>query len=471
MYNNAERERISGEPGQDSTESYRTAFRKDYARLIHAPSFRRLQNKTQLYPGIESDFFRNRLTHSLEVSQVATTIAIKLNSEVPELERSPLDSDLVAFAGLAHDLGHPPFGHNGEHALDDLMYKYGGFEGNAQTLRILSRLEKKVIADDEPELADEHGRLGLDLTYRTLAAILKYDSEIPRQRKKPGLVKGYYQSEVKLVNEIKQRVIGNGPTVPKFKTVECQIMDIADDISYSTYDLEDSLKGGFLNPLQILEDVRSNDVVRRNVVKKVKEALVETGRSQSYANKVATDDNIIGIVYYIFEQIFPASSSIKKRDEMAKVSLSAYSASQTLGGNGYTRTEFTSDLIGTFIDGVRFEYNRRNPALSKVWLEENTLLLVETLKHLNYELVIRSPRLRLVHFRGYEVVKKIFKALSDKDGESLLPKDFQELHAKAGSKADKMRVICDFVAGMTDRYAAEFYDRLYGGNQTIFKPI
>lgn len=470
MYNSAERERISGEAGQDPTEPYRTAFRKDFARLIHAPSFRRLQNKTQLYPGIESDFFRNRLTHSLEVSQVATTIAIKLNAEVPELQASPLDTDLVAFAGLAHDLGHPPFGHNGEHALDDLMYRYGGFEGNAQTLRILARLEKKAISDSSP-FADDYRRLGLDITYRTLASILKYDTEIPHTRSTKELVKGYYGSEAKLVKEIKRRVLNGDRPPGKFKTVECQIMDIADDISYSTYDLEDSLKGGFLTPLQILDDIGSNEGVRRNVVKKVRDALVDSGLSRASANKIANDDNIIAIVYYIFEQIIPSANIAKRRDEVMKLAVSAHSASQTLGADGYARTDFTSDLIGTFISGVRCKFDKRHPALSKVWLEQKTLLLVETLKHLNFELVIRSPRLRLVHFRGYEIVKKIFEALSKEDGESLLPKDFQELHAEARDRAARMRVICDFVAGMTDRYAAEFYERLYGGNHTIFKPI
>ncbi|WP_213539197.1 dGTP triphosphohydrolase [Nitrosospira sp. NRS527] len=469
MYNAAERERISGKGGQDAKELYRTSFRKDYARLIHAPSFRRLQNKTQLYPGIESDFFRNRLTHSLEVSQIASSIAIKLNTEIAELKDSPLDTDLVAFAGLAHDLGHPPFGHNGEVALDDLMYKYGGFEGNAQTLRILARIEKKVL-DTEAKFADEDGRLGLDLTYRALAATLKYDKEIPK-RNQPGLVKGYYGSEAELVKEIKRRVLNGSHVAGKFKTVECQIMDIADDISYSTYDLEDSLKGGFLSPLQILDDIHSNNTVRENVVRKVRSAMMESGFPAAHANKTVTEDNIIAIAYHIFGQIIPEHPLKNIKAEAMTICMSAHSASQTLGANGYMRTDFTSDLIGTFIQGVRFKYDKQHPALSKVWLEENTLLLVETLKHLNYELVIRSPRLRLVHFRGYEIVKKIFVALSKTDGESLLPKDFQELHSRAKSEEAKMRVICDFVAGMTDRYAAEFYERLYGGNQTIFKPI
>lgn len=129
-------------PKPDNSKS-RSPYRRDYARLIHSPSFRRLQGKTQLYPGHESDFFRNRLTHSLEVAQIAKGIALRLNFEEPFLQANPIDCDLVEFAALAHDLGHPPFGHNGERALDDCMKQWGGFEGNAQTLRILTVMEKK----------------------------------------------------------------------------------------------------------------------------------------------------------------------------------------------------------------------------------------------------------------------------------------------------------------------------------------
>jgi len=125
----------------------RSAFRRDYGRLLHSPAFRRLQGKTQLFPGHESDFFRNRLTHSLEVAQVAKGIASQINDSEPTFQKDPIDTDLVEFAALAHDLGHPPFGHNGEAALDDCMKEFGGFEGNAQTLRLLAAVEKKVLKD------------------------------------------------------------------------------------------------------------------------------------------------------------------------------------------------------------------------------------------------------------------------------------------------------------------------------------
>ena len=223
---------------------HRSDFRRDYARVLHSPAFRRLQGKTQLFPGIESDFFRNRLTHSLEVAQIAKAIASRLNYYNEYFHKNPIDLDLVEMAALAHDLGHPPFGHNGERALDDCMKKSGGFEGNAQSLRILARLEKK-------EQAPSGGQdLGLNLTHRSFAAVIKYDQSIPKERKaKDLLVKGYYDSEKDLVNKIKNSVNGNGVGNELFKTIECQIMDLADDIAYSTYDLEDALKAGFVTPI------------------------------------------------------------------------------------------------------------------------------------------------------------------------------------------------------------------------------
>lgn len=188
MYTKADKRRLAA-PQRDQYE-YRTEFRRDYARLIHAPSFRRLQNKTQLFPGWESDFFRNRLTHSIEVAQIAGGIAQILNAKEKGLKGAAqgIDIDLVQFAAAAHDLGHPPFGHNGEKALDDMMKKFGGFEGNAQTLRLLTRLEKRVMADPGAP-ADAHGRLGLNLTLRSLGAVLKYAAGDP-------LAKGYYGVQV-----------------------------------------------------------------------------------------------------------------------------------------------------------------------------------------------------------------------------------------------------------------------------------
>lgn len=253
----------------------RSPFRRDYGRLLHSPAFRRLQGKTQLFPGHESDFFRNRLTHSLEVAQVAKGIALMLNATHEEFKQFPIDLDLVEFAGLAHDLGHPPFGHNGEKALDDCMKEFGGFEGNAQTLRILAKVEKKALRE-LPDSTDVCGiapdgtdrRLGLNLTYRTLASVLKYDAQIPLRRKKSAdLKKGYYASEADLVRGIKKQVGVPKDKKEKVKTIECQIMDVADDIAYSTYDLEDAMKGGFTHPLALLTRLANQPLFEKLVEK------------------------------------------------------------------------------------------------------------------------------------------------------------------------------------------------------------
>lgn len=232
--------------------SYRSEFRKDFGRVIHCASFRRLQGKTQLFPGYESDFFRNRLTHSLEVGQIAESIALCANKTNAFFEKDPIKSRICFTAALLHDIGHPPFGHNGETALDRMMLEFGGFEGNAQTLRIVSQLEKKRYRSDVSCPLER--RAGLNLTYRTLAAVLKYDRLIPPSRSEGSKVsKGYYFEDTPIVEDIKKNVVpgwtdADGP----FKSLECSIMDISDDIAYSTYDLEDSLKAGFLTPAKIL---------------------------------------------------------------------------------------------------------------------------------------------------------------------------------------------------------------------------
>lgn len=433
----------------------RSPFRRDYGRLLHSPSFRRLQGKTQLFPGDESDFFRNRLTHSLEVAQVAKGIAQMLNATHPEFQASPIDLDLVEFAGLAHDLGHPPFGHNGEKALDDCMKPYGGFEGNAQTLRILARVEKKA-RENAANPQDVCGistkgkdlRLGLNLTYRSLASILKYDRKIPTKRnKKAKLVKGYYATEEKLVQEIKKNV-GHVPerNVP-FKTIECQIMDIADDIAYSTYDLEDSMKGGFTHPLELADRMSDQDLVLR-LTEKVKGEVPDVTKTEVF-------NSIVDMLPIDIDDDDP---------------LLTYRQSKLVATDGRMRTEFSSEMVGACIQGVSAEvFSNQHLQFAKLNVERDVKIRIESLKHLNYLLTIMSPRLKVVEYRGYEVVETLFKTLSAEH--ELLPDDVQAMHRSLKKKSDKMRLVCDFVAGMTDRYAVEFYSRLKASGASIFKPL
>lgn len=460
LYSKSDSHRV-GANGESHTDVGRSEFRRDYGRLLHSPVFRRLQGKTQLFPGSESDFFRNRLTHSLEVAQIAKGIALKLNAEIELFKKYPIDLDLVEFAGLAHDLGHPPFGHNGERALDDCMKRYGGFEGNAQTLRIASIIEKKrysEAANDHCGISNDgrECRIGLDLTCRTLASILKYDKKIPKVRNKNSeLVKGYYDTEAIIVNEIKDKV--GRPVNPKypFKTIECQIMDLADDIAYSTYDLEDTMKGGFWHPFSLRAKLMADHELLDKIHKKVEKEIPNT-----------TKKDLFKALQNIFDLGIP------ENDDPSVSLLAAYNHSVLVANEGKYRTGFSSNLVDNFIRGVKVTpAPGRDMKFSKVYFEDNTHLNVESLKHLSFQLMILSPRLKVVEYRGYELVKTLFETLTSKNGHLLLPEDYQLMHSRLKLKPQRMRLICDFVAGMTDRYAAEFYARLKESGASIFKPF
>ncbi|MBC7703268.1 MAG: dNTP triphosphohydrolase [Rhodoferax sp.] len=434
----------------------RSPFRRDYGRLLHSPSFRRLQGKTQLFPGHETDFFRNRLTHSLEVAQVAKGIAELLNARDLVKFTQKLDVDLIEFAGLAHDLGHPPFGHNGEKALDKCMRLHGGFEGNAQTLRILSRVEKKVHSGDRD--GDSCGiteagvdrRLGLNLTYRSMASILKYDEEIPSERdENAALVKGYYNSERNLVSKIKSSV-KRADSGTAFKTIECQVMDIADDIAYCTYDLEDAMKGGFSHPMQLLARVFGDAELLKKLITKVDKEVAGVTEKE---------------IYTALSEIFFLDTSVG--------SLEQYAQSKLTASDAKLRSEFTSAMIGDFIRGIGIDTGTTEDLrFAKLTVDRSIKIQIESVKHLNFLLTIMSPRLKIVEFRGYEVVQTIFNTLCDeKDGWLLLPDDIQVMHGRLKDEVDRRRLVCDFVAGMTDRYAIEFYSRLKESGPSIFKPF
>ncbi|MGF6664092.1 dGTPase [Paraburkholderia atlantica] len=446
----------------DAQDGHRSEFRRDYARLVHSPAFRRLQGKTQLFPGIESDFFRNRLTHSMEVAQIAKGIALKLNSGDYFLE-NPLNMDLVELAALAHDLGHPPFGHNGEYALDECMRDHGGFEGNAQTLRIVARLEKRETA--LPNL----DQCGLNFTYRSFAALLKYDKPIPiknDERERPGhLSKGYYASEAELVSRIKAAVSPDHVNGAAFRTVECDIMDIADDIAYSTYDLEDAFKAGFFNPLEILSYLVDTSFLER-IAAKVRAANLPD---------VTASEVALVLTQTFGKVIADGVSDVKQSDPFNALFdiVKIYSASKRIASDGFLRTSFTSDLVKEFIQGVSIKVDHKCPAMSKIVMKRQTRLKIEALKHLTFEALTMSPRLRLVEYRGRDLVRSIFMALSADSGYMLLPDDWRQRYLALDDDCRRKRLVCDFVAGMTDRYAVEFYARLTSVDSELsfFKPF
>src|SRR4051794_4868884 len=218
LYDEADRERLVAEPPKRVDAPVRTAFERDRARVVHAASSRRLAAKTQVVGPQSDDFVRNRLTHSLEVAQVARDLSRALGSQ----------PDIAETAALAHDLGHPPFGHNGEEVLARLAEGCGGFEGNAQTLRLLTRLEAKTFDGD--------GRsVGLNLTRATLDACTKYPW---RRGERPGPKFGVYEDDLPVFTWLRSPETGHR------KCVEAQIMDLADDVAYSVHDVEDGVVAG-----------------------------------------------------------------------------------------------------------------------------------------------------------------------------------------------------------------------------------
>ena len=251
-YSAADAERQTPETGKPGDE--REPWEIDRARILHSAAFRRLQRKTQVFAPDEGDFFRTRLTHSLEVSQIAKGIALRVGA----------DPTLCEAASLAHDIGHPPFGHAGERVLDDRMSGAGGFEGNAQNLRVLTVLEIK---------SDDY--LGLNLTRATLDALLKYKRS-HSEAVAAGEGKFFYDDELPLVDWVCQ---GQRDRQPSF---ECQIMDWADDIAYSVHDLEDGMWAGVVT-LERLRSLEIGDLDMAAVVRELEPVLAIQGERRRRA--------------------------------------------------------------------------------------------------------------------------------------------------------------------------------------------
>lgn len=318
-------------------------------------------------------------------------------------------------------------------------------------------------------------RVGLNLTARTLASVIKKDKKIPVSGKEGSdPVKGYYDTEKDVVKEIKKHLLdGRELKGNQFKTLECQIMDIADDISNATYDLEDCLKAGFTSPLNVI-------ALSGETVNKLKDKIQKKLKLKKFT-KGDVYDLLIKTFQPLPETTLRKMYSAEYEDKIPDSVLDQREyqiISSIKASDGYARTQFTSDLVGTFIRGIQVE-NRRNKVFAKVSLKEDVSIMVKLLKYLTHETIVMSPRVKISEYRGYEIVTEIFDALNkdsqnDKapKGVTLLPEDVREIYESYDDENLKKRTICDFIAGMTDRYAIEFYGRLKSENpQTIFKPF
>jgi dGTPase len=399
----------------------RTPFERDRARLVHSAALRRLAAKTQVVDPQTDDFVRNRLTHTLEVAQVARDLAKVLGC----------DPDVVETAALAHDIGHPPFGHNGERVLDELAASCGGFEGNAQTLRILTRLEAKSTASD--------GRsVGLNLTRATLDASTKYpwsraDAPAPRgvdadPEFLPTVRKfGVYDDDLPVFSWMRE------PAETGHRCVEAQVMDLSDDVAYSVHDLEDGIVAGRIE-VSWLEDPGR----RREVWQTVREW---------YLPEVVDDELEAALTGLRAVPSWPRASFDGSRRAQAALK------------------NLTSDLIGMFCTSVQHATHDKYGTgpltryAADLVVPRETLLAVSVLKGTAAQYVMRAADRVSLMGRQREVLAELVEALLDAGPGALEPAFRADLE-DAESEAARLRVVIDQVASLTDASAAQWHDRL-----------
>ena len=402
-YEQADRERWVTEPAKSPS---RTEFERDRARVLHSSALRRLGAKTQVLGPESDDFIRTRLTHSLEVAQIGRSLGKNLGC----------DPDIVETACLCHDLGHPPFGHNGEHALDEVARDIGGFEGNAQTLRLLTRLEpKRVTATGAPA--------GLNLTRASLDAVLKYPwfaGQAPSGSKKFNV----YADDAPVFEWI------HGDT-GKSKCVEAQIMDLADDIAYCVHDVEDAVVGGFVQP-HVLHDPHHQS------------QIVEATRS--WYKHPSPDRLGAALERLLAEEDWPEN----------------YSGSY---GDLAQMKDLTSDLIGRFVSAVceaTYAAHGTGPLVryaGNVVIPQATKDEITVLKGIAVEYVMMPRESEPLYFEQRTLLFDLVDALQQRP-EEMEPHFFEMW--KPADEAARLRVVVDQVASLTDQSARQWHSRLCG---------
>ena len=396
----------------EGSKGERSDFARDRGRLLHSSALRRLAAKTQvLSPTAGLDFARNRLTHSLEVAQVGREIGQALG----------LDPDLVDTACLAHDLGHPPFGHNGEKALNDWALSFGGFEGNAQTLRILSRIEPKVFNKD--------GRsFGLNLTRASLDASCKYPWPSSEGVVEPGGRNkfGVYESDLEIFTWMREGA-------PERRlSVEAQVMDLSDDIGYSVHDFEDAIVGGYIDVPALSHRTNHTDLVT---------SMVEwVGGEMGHDELLAAFDRLDGLPNWIgtWDGSRPDLARLKN---LTSTLIGRFAASAT------TATREVADT-GSI---ARFGAN--------VVVPRETQAEIAVLKGIVAANIMSNEARQPIYVNQREVLTELCEAIS-RAGESAMEPAFADDFRVATNDTERMRAVIDQVASLTDQSAMAWHARL-----------
>jgi dGTPase len=348
----------------ESEPTYRTAFQRDRDRILHTTAFRRLKHKTQVFIVTEGDYYRTRLTHTLEVAQIGRSIACALGA----------NEDLVEGICLAHDLGHPPFGHAGELALSRLMSDHGGFDHNRQSYRIVTELERRY-----PEFA------GLNLTWEAREGIVKHETEYD-----VADAQGYEPDQQ--------------------SSMEAQIANVADELAYTTSDLDDGLRSGLIAPAQ-MEGIEIWAMLLENL-----------GLAGAPIDELARHRAIRRLVGWEVSDVIQETDRRLREGKIDSV--------QKVRG-----------------------HPQRIVAFSGEWIRRN-----RQLKDFLYACMYQHHRVVRMQAKAERFLAKLFDAYAEKP--EMLPREVQD----RGLKTPLPRVICDYIAGMTDRFALDEYNKLFDPN-------
>ena len=348
----------------------RSEFQRDRDRILHSAAFRRLKHKTQVFVSNEGDHYRTRLTHSLEVSQIARSISKIFN----------LNEDLTETLSLSHDIGHPPFGHAGEDALSECMVSHEGFDHNDQAIRIVHLLEKKYF-DFE----------GLNLTWETLEGLVKHNG--PMTKDVPKTIEALNKEFDLKLNE--------------FSSIEAQIASIADDIAYNNHDLDDGLRAGFFSYDDLVELPMIGEIIK-NFPKNYNSYDMQ--RINNEITRKSTSIMITDVINTISEKV--KKSKVRCNEDV----------------------RLNNEKIADFSDKTKEEVKYIRSFLS--------------MKMYNHD------KVKAMTSNAHQIISSLFKIFIEQD-----EKFIKEHMKKIISDEDKPRAVCDFIAGMTDNYAQNFYNK------------